>query len=98
MIYSGAGVVTTAGTAVRLASESVPCTQIKIKAGKASGATNTGVVYVGGSSVSATTGYPLTTGQTLEIGPVETDSLNLMDVWIDAATNADGVLYLYVVR
>ncbi len=50
---------------------------------------NTGNVYVGDSDVSATNGYELGPGDVVFL-PI----LNLATVYIDAATNDDGVSFL----
>jgi hypothetical protein len=77
--------VTTAGSAVALAS-STACDWVTITAKLA----NTGVIYVGGASISATTGTPLYSLDTVKI-PVS----NLSAVYINSSVNGEGVTYTY---
>jgi hypothetical protein len=85
-IGSGTTTVTTAGTRVALAA-STACRKVIICAKD----TNTGKIYYGGSSVSATSGAFLYAG-----GSVSLDISNLASVYIDAGVNGEGVLFTYV--
>ena len=81
--------VTTAGTAVQLSAATQKLsTGLYVRALAA----NTGKIYVGfSSSVSASTGWELSAGETL---PIE---INRADgVWIDASVSGEGVCVLMV--
>jgi len=88
--------VTTAGTRVALASAKTMTTHAIIKAR----ANNSGVVYVGGADVAAANGYHLAANAEVKlsdlVGSGTNESFNLADVYIDAATNGDGVRVIYV--
>lgn len=90
-------VVTTSGTGVALASASTVVRGLVIQAKKVGG-TNTGDVYVGDSTVDKTSIQILTLSNSsvpLTILAPGRDSIDLADVYIDAATSADGVVGLY---
>lgn len=94
-VVSGNKSVTTAGTQVQLVSVDTPVLSVKVHA--LSG--NSGVIYVGDENVSSTTGVPLAAGSSEEIIFVRKEGDlpgNLKDVWVDAATNGDGVAFLAV--
>ena len=85
-IGNGSKDVTTAGTAVALAG-STACKKIFISAKD----TNTGKIFVGGDSVSSTSGgfiYP-GGGMTIEIS-------NLASVYIDSEADGEGVQFTYL--
>ena len=85
-IFNGKTTVTTAGTRVTLAaSQAVKSVTIKALS------TNTGLIYVGNSSVASTNGYQLAAGDTISL-----DISNLNTVNIDSAVNGEGVSYLGV--
>jgi len=83
-IYNGINTVATAGTQEALAS-SQAVKSVTIKALS----TNTGLIYVGDSSVSSTTGLQLSAGDSVSL-----DIANLATVYIDSAVNGEGVSYL----
>lgn len=96
MIYSFSQVVTTAGTAVALTATRTTAAWATIKAIKTSGSANTGNIYVGGSSVTASTGYPLTPGQTVTLEPFAGQTyIDLSTVYVNAGTNLDEVKVIY---
>lgn len=85
-IVHGQKAVTAAGTAEALAAEETPLTSgVRIKAHS----DNTGVIYVGDSSVDSTNGFILAAGEELF---VEID--DLATCFIDAGTNGDGVSFI----
>lgn len=88
-INTGRKTVTTAGTAVVLAS-STTCKWVAITAET----DNTSIVVVGDSGVIAALatreGTPLSAGDTIVI-PID----NLADVYIDSLVNGEGVTFLY---
>jgi len=85
-IYSGKTTVTTAGTRVVLAS-SQAVQSVTIKALSS----NTGLIYVGNSSVASSNGYQLSAGDSISM-----DVANLNTVNIDSAVNGEGVSYIAV--
>lgn len=88
-ISNGRKVVTTAGTAVTLAS-STTCRKVDIVAET----DNTGYVVVGGSSVVAS----LSTRQGVPLGPGDTYTVyvtNLVNVYLDSTVSGDGVTFTY---
>lgn len=88
--------VTTAGTRVALSSSKLLSSHVVIKARS----NNSGIVYVGGSDVAAANGYHLAANAEVSLKDLmqqgSNERLNLADVYIDAATNGDGVRVLYV--
>lgn len=70
--------VTTAGTQVQLATNTVRSVTIKATAA------NTGIIYVGASSVSSSDGFPLAAGDTVSL-----DIANTNLIWIDSSVNGE---------
>jgi len=89
-IADGRKFVTTAGTAVALASTTTTCKKVEITAEF----NNTGVIVVGGSTVVADLatrrGTPLYAGSTYTL-VID----NLTDIYIDATVSTDGVTFTY---
>jgi len=86
VIGNGAQTVTTAGTSVQLASStSIKTVTIRAKV------SNTGLIYVGSSSVSSVNGFQLSPAETVSL-----DLDNLSKIYVDAASNGDGVTYVYL--
>jgi hypothetical protein len=83
-VFNGKTTVTTAGTRVVLAS-SQAVKSVAIKALT----TNTGIIYVGSSTVSSTNGFQLAAGDTVNL-----DIANLNTVNIDSSVNGEGVTYI----
>lgn len=87
--------VTTAGTAVRLATSSFKVRKAAIKALS----TNSGIVYVGkeynADDVQSSTGWELSAKESLSLEPdTKTGNstfVDLYDIWVDAASNGDKV-------
>lgn len=81
--------VTTAGTAVPISTTEEHVHSISIQAQS----DNSGVLYVGDSSVASTTGQELGAGEVYVINafdkPYNLEELDLQDIYIDAATNGD---------
>lgn len=84
---NGTKTVAATGTAEQLAADTA-CTAVILTPLS----TNTGIVYIGGSTVEAATenGFPLDQGMSITI---EVDNLN--DVWLDPAVSGEGVAYIY---
>ena len=87
-IGDGSATVTTAGTAVQLTSTDTPCKKIEIFAK----ADNTGNIFVGGTTVSSTSGAVLEQARSISLW---IDNVN--KVYIDSEYDGDGVGYVYVV-
>lgn len=85
-VLNGKTTVTTAGTRVVLASS----TTIKSVTVKAL-STNTGLIYVGNSTVSSSNGFQLSAGDSISM-----DIANLNTVNIDSSVNGEGVTYIAV--
>jgi len=84
VIYNGQKTVTTAGTRVALAaSQAVQTVTIRALVG------NTGLIYIGGSSVASTNGVQLEPGDAITLAIA-----NLATVYIDSAVNGEGVSYI----
>ncbi len=94
MTYSGTKAIVTTSTAVRVASGYNPCFTLTVKAIKASNVDNSGVIYLGGSDVSATSGIPLQPGDFFTFPAQETNSYCVEDIWING-TSEDGVAYIF---
>jgi hypothetical protein len=87
MALSGQKTVTAAGTAEALGDQQIGA-PLMVKALT----TNTGLVYVGesGGDVSSSTGMPLDAGEVVIFEFVG----QLGALWVDAATNGEGVAWL----
>jgi len=84
-VYNGLKTVTTGGTAEALASTQALESGVQIKAES----DNTGIVYVGGASVSAANGYYLLAGETVFLSVDD-----LATVYLDVSVNGDGATFL----
>ncbi len=88
--------VATAGTRVALSSSDLLSSHVRIKARSNNG----GIVYVGGDDVASTNGYHLAANAEVSLGDLlrkdSNEAINLKHVYIDAATNGDGVRVIYV--
>jgi hypothetical protein len=85
-IYNGIKTVTTAGTQVALAA-STTVKSVTVKALR----TNTNLIYVGDSSVSNTTGFQLSPGDTISM-----DIADLATVYIDSVIDGEGVSFIAI--
>jgi hypothetical protein len=91
--------VTTAGTRVALVSSSTLAINVVIQANSG----NTGVIYVGDSTVSSSVfGVKLTAGNSvsIELPPISDGAMevDLADIYLDSGTNGDGVSVMYFKR
>lgn len=90
----GRKTVTTAGTAERLVSESIPCFWVDVQALR-----NTQYIAVGTSTVVVAVG----TEQGIVLGPESSERIeardggmiDLYDLWVDAEVNGEGVAFFY---
>ena len=85
-VINGKKSVTTAGTAVSLAS-STTCKSVTVKAL----ISNTGLIYVGATGVSSSDGFELSAGDSLSL-----DISNLNLIYINSSVNSEGVSYIAV--
>ena|SRR3990167_7352033 len=89
-VGDGRQTVTTAGTAVRLASQTL-CVCVNIVAET----DNTGIICVGGSTVVAALatrrGTPLAAGNSVSI-----EVRDLAAIWIDSTVDTDGVTFTFI--
>jgi len=83
---SGHKTVTAAGTAEMLAANQ-PCKSVVVKALS----TNTGIIYVGVSTVDATNGFELSASESVSI-----DISDLNKLYLDVSVSSEGVSYLWV--
>ena len=83
--YTNQFAVATAGTAVQLQSNATLSLTIKALAA------NTGLIYVGGSSVDSTSGFELSAGDSVSIA-VSQNNL----IWIDASVSGEKVCVIAV--
>lgn len=93
-LISNQVLVAIAGTQVPLAASKTLVSRVKIRALTG----NTGVVYIGDSTVGPTTGYPLAAGVELTPSDIignEFDVIDLNKIYVDADVAADGVSLLY---
>jgi len=86
IVGSGAQTVATSGTRVALNS-STAIKSVTIRAL----ATNTGLIYVGSSSVTSANGFQLSSSETVSL-----DIDNLSKVYIDSSVSNEGVTYIYL--
>jgi len=87
-------VVTTAGTRVRLVAASTKVRKVKIKALVG----NTGVMYIGDSTVASTNGFQLAAGAEIFLNDLfwnEYDIVDLYELYLDSAVNGEGVSVIY---
>jgi len=83
-IYAGRKTVTTPTSAEALAASQALVSDVTVKAL----ATNTGIVYVGGSDVSSTKGFELAAGEWTVLIVA-----NLATVYLDVSVGGEGVTY-----
>lgn len=84
-IVHGVKTVTTAGTAEALGVSTTLYSDLRIRALT----TNTGNAYVGGSTVTAATGFPLGSGEEVTVRISD-----LSSIYIDVDTDGEGVAYI----
>ena len=83
--YTNQFAVATAGTAVQLQSNATLSLTIKALAA------NTGLIYVGGSSVDSTSGFELSAGDSVSIA-ISNNNI----IWIDASVSGEKVCVIAV--
>lgn len=84
-IFSGKKTVSSAGTAEAIASSQAILSGVTVKAL----AGNSGIVYIGPSSVDSTNGLELSAKESVFL-----EVANLATVYVDAASSSDGITYL----
>jgi len=93
--------VATAGTRVQLSSSAIYAKKVFIVASTS----NAGLIYIGGSDVSSTNGFPLANtapGNRVDLGDLtiggSSEAWDLSQVYVDAANNDEDVFVLYSVE
>ena len=95
MVYDGSATLTAAGTRQRLVSTRTPAAWITFQAG----ASNTGAIYLGGNTVSSTSGVSMLTGDAIVTWPVgDINMYDLREIWFDGATTNNTVQFIYGTR
>ena len=93
ILDAGTTTVTTAGTEVQISNTTNRVRWIKAKALAA----NSGITYLGVSDVSATNGYELSAGNTIEINFADVGgTVAFSTIYVDAATNGDKVCWTVI--
>ena len=85
-LLSGSKAVTSAGTAVALASDGL-YGSLMVRAKYA----NTGNIFIGGSDVASSTNEGLAAGDSILINPRPGKAIQLTDIYIDSAVSGEGV-------
>ena len=94
ILHDGSATVSSAGTPVPLSTTSVKCNWISIQPLAA----NTGAVYLGASTVTSTRGISLLVGDFGIAYPMLAFAgYDLSTIYIDGATNGNGVQFIYTV-
>ena len=93
ILDAGTTTVTTAGTEVQISNTTNRVRWIKAKALAA----NSGIAYFGVSDVTATNGYELSAGNTIEINFADAGgTIAFSSIYVDAATNGDKVSWAVI--
>ena len=93
ILDAGTTTITTAGTEVQISNTTNRVRKIQAKALAA----NSGITYLGVSDVSATNGYELSAGNTIEISFAELGgTIAFSSIYVDAATDGDKVCWTVV--
>jgi len=91
MIAEGTKTVSSAGTAERLSATDVYVFWLTIQADPS----NTGNVYLGGDSVSSSSGIQLAPGDSHHFPPISRYYVyNLKNIWVDVGEDGEGVKYI----
>lgn len=93
-LFADQKLVTTAGTAVALSATKKLLSKVKVRALT----TNTGAIFIGDSTVSASVGYPLAAGVEIDLDDLlsnNSDVIDLSKIYIDSAVDAEGVAFIY---
>lgn len=92
VIHDGSATVAAAGTANALSTTSVKCNWITFQPLIA----NTGAVYIGASTVTATRGLTMSVGDSAVTWDIMANACyDLSKIFIDGATNGNGVQFVY---
>lgn len=95
MMGNGARVVASAGTAVRLTAAIQRVRWVDIQ----NDCSNTALIYVGGSTVSSSSGIKLVPCATISIGSMQAEgqqaAFDLNGIFIDAAQSGEGVNFTF---
>lgn len=85
--------VTASGTPEALAASTTLCESVILEAKKARGTDNTGNVWIGVTTANDTQLLMLAPGQALELSAPAGKKIDLALIYVDVATNADGITY-----
>lgn len=87
--------VAATGTPEALVADETPAQWVEMIAQKDQGSANTGSIWYGPSSADATNTRLMATGAVARIDAPAGQKINLADIFIDVATNGDGVTFTY---
>lgn len=88
--FQGSKIVAAAGTPVQAGLAGQKFGSVLIYGQKAKGSANTGIVYVGFGNLPA---QPIAVGGSLSISIDPANGMSMADIWVDAATNGDGITF-----
>lgn len=88
--FQGSKIVAAAGTPVPAGPAGQKFGSVIFHGQKAKGSANTGIVYVGFGNLPA---IPIAVGASLSISVDPANQMSMADVWVDAASNGDGITY-----
>jgi hypothetical protein len=71
-----------------------PCFTLTVQALHADGSANAANVYVGGSTVTSTTGYLMQPGDIFTFPPCTVNAYDLKDIYVNG-TSGDGLRFMY---
>lgn len=95
MIYDGSATLAAAGTRQRLVSTRTPAAWITFQPGSS----NSGSIYIGGSTVSSTSGLSMLVGDSVVSWPVaDINMYDLHEIWFDGSSTNDTVQFVYGTR
>lgn len=97
MIHIGTQSVITPGTRVALSATRKQALWVLVEAIRpdAPGTANTGNIFLGDKTVTASNGYVMTPGTSQQYPATDAYIYNLAEIYIDAATASDGVRFTY---
>lgn len=90
---TGRKTVASAGTPEALVSAPRSVQSVELVAQKAQNSANTGTVYIGWSATNGTQDRPMAAGDKWAITAGPNQMLDLSQIYIDVATDADGVTF-----
>ncbi len=92
VVHNGSKTVTTSGTPVPLSATKVMCNWILMHPLAA----NTGIIYIGGSTVTSTSGVAMGVGNSDVLWPSAGSNMyDLSTIYIDASVSGEGIQFIY---